>query len=86
MVKRHVNRRKSGCGGRCKLRRNGASQLPEQPQESRTSNQLHVLLKEYNPGRGVSGRGGLNKSHVKVWDKPSTYGTDLEHSFMSPGK
>lgn len=53
----------------CEMGRRGASQLSQQPQELRTSDQLHVLLKGYNTGREESSRGGLNKSYVKVWDK-----------------
>lgn len=66
--------------------RSGASQMPQQLSEPRTSDQFHILLKEYNKGREVSGRSELNKSLAEAWDKPSTYGTDPEHSHMSSGK
>lgn len=66
--------------------RSGASQMPQQLSEPRTSDQFHILLKEYNEDREVSGRSELNKSLAEAWDKPSTYGTDPEHSHMSSGK
>lgn len=53
--------------------------------QGQTSDQFHILLKEYNEGREVSGR-SVNKSLAEVWDKPSTYGTDPEHRRMSSGK
>lgn len=64
----------------CKLGRSGVSQLPQQPQEPRTFDQLHVLLKDCNTGKEVSGRGRLSRSHIKVWDKSCTYGTDMRRS------
>lgn len=77
---------KEGHSVRCEMGRSGASQMPQQPWEPRTSDQLHILLKGYNEGREVSGRSELTKSLAEVWDKPSTYGTDLEGSHMSSGK
>lgn len=46
IAKFEVNREKRDGSVRCKLGINRVSQLPQQPQESRISEQLHMLLKD----------------------------------------
>lgn len=69
IAKCEVNREETDCSARVKVGRNKASQLPQQPQESRISELLHTLLKDQNTGREVSDGAGLNRFYVKWWDK-----------------